>query len=144
MVNCSFNNVSTIVVCMNHMVYFIKFRWIKKRHNKYILTFILTLLSFYVFIHYLVAFEPSRCIKASFYISEEWLKFPHPGVLERKFSWDCCDNNDIFSFICDPLQIIFIHYKSRIATTIRGLWWLKMTIASSGLKGLTNRLLEIS
>ena len=29
------------------------------------------------------------------------------------------------------------HYKSRIATTIRGLWWMKMTMVNSGLKGLT-------
>ena len=35
-----------------------------------------------------------------------------------------------------PLQVIFIHHKSRIATAIRGLWWMKMTVANSGLKGL--------
>ena len=33
-------------------------------------------------------------------------------------------------------QIIFIHYKSRIATAIRGLYWMKMTIVNSGLEGL--------
>ena len=32
-------------------------------------------------------------------------------------------------------QAIFIHYKSRIATAIRGLWWMKMTMVNSGLKG---------
>ena len=33
-------------------------------------------------------------------------------------------------------QIIFIHYKSRIATAIRGLWWMKMKMVNSGSKGL--------
>ena len=36
-----------------------------------------------------------------------------------------------------PIQVIFIHYKSRIATAIRGLQWMKMTMVNSGLKGLT-------
>ena len=31
------------------------------------------------------------------------------------------NNNNIFAFICHLLEIIFIHYKSRIATIIRGL-----------------------
>ena len=35
-----------------------------------------------------------------------------------------------------PHQIIFIHYKSKIATAIRGLQWMKMTMENSGLKGL--------
>ena len=30
-------------------------------------------------------------------------------------------NNNNFFFIYHPLQAIFIHYKSRIATAIRGL-----------------------
>ena len=34
-------------------------------------------------------------------------------------------------------EVIFIHYKSRIATAIRGLWWMKKTMVNSGLKGLT-------
>ena len=38
--------------------------------------------------------------------------------------------------MCHPLEIIFIHYKSRIATAIRGLLWMEMTIVNSGLKGL--------
>ena len=42
----------------------------------------------------------------------------------------------VFFFICHPLQVIFIHYKSRIATAIRGSEWMKMTIVNSGLKGL--------
>ena len=33
-------------------------------------------------------------------------------------------------------QIIFIHYKSKIATAIRGLYWMKMTMVNSGFKGL--------
>ena len=46
------------------------------------------------------------------------------------------DNNTIFFFICHPLPVIFIHYKTRIAAAIRGLWWKKMTMVNAGLKGL--------
>ena len=35
-----------------------------------------------------------------------------------------------------PLQVIFIHYKSRIATAIRGLYWMKITMVNSSLQGL--------
>ena len=31
------------------------------------------------------------------------------------------NNIQYIFFICDPRQVIFIHYKSRIATAIRGL-----------------------
>ena len=41
-----------------------------------------------------------------------------------------------YIFICHLLQVIFIHYKSRIAATFRTLWWMKMTMVNSGLKGL--------
>ena len=41
------------------------------------------------------------------------------------------------SLFFHPLQIIFIHYKSRIATAIRGLWWMKMAMVNLGSKGLT-------
>ena len=46
------------------------------------------------------------------------------------------DYNNIFFLIYNPLQVIFMHYKSRIATAIRGLWWMKMMIVYSDLKGL--------
>ena len=36
-----------------------------------------------------------------------------------------------------PHLVIFIHYKSRIATAIRGLQWIQMTMVNSGLKGLS-------
>ena len=42
--------------------------------------------------------RPSRCIKAWFRISDEWLNFL------KMFSWNCLNNSDIFSFICHPLQ----------------------------------------
>ena len=42
-------------------------------------------------------------------------------VLERKFTWNWFTNIWKFSLIFKPQQIIFIHYKSRIATAIRGL-----------------------
>ena len=39
------------------------------------------------------------------------------------------------------LQIIFIHYKSRIATAIRHLLRKKMTMEYSGVKGLNDHIL---
>ena len=42
----------------------------------------------------------------------------------------------VIFFNFHPLQIIFIRYKSRIATAIRGLLWMKMTMVNSGMKGL--------
>ena len=41
-----------------------------------------------------------------------------------------------FSLITGPLQVTIIQYKSRIATAIRGLLWMKMTIVNLSLKGL--------
>ena len=32
---------------------------------------------------------------------------------EQQFSWNCFNDNDIF-LICQPLRVIFTHYKSRI------------------------------
>ena len=42
-------------------------------------------------------------------------------VLEWKFPWNCFTNRWQFSSSFHPLQVIFIHYKSRIAAAIRGL-----------------------
>ena len=36
-------------------------------------------------------------------------------ALRTRFSWNCFNNNNIYFFICHRLQVIFIHYKSRIA-----------------------------
>ena len=44
-----------------------------------------------------------------------------------------------FSLPFHPLQVIFIHCKSGIATEILGLQWMKMTLVNSGLKGLMHR-----
>ena len=57
-------------------------------------------------------------------------------VLEWKFPWNWFTRTWQFSSIFYPHQIIFIYYKSRVATAIRGLWWMKMTMVNSGLKGL--------
>ena len=43
-----------------------------------------------------------------------------------------------FSLFFHLHQVIFVHYKSRIATAIRGLQWTRMTMVNSGLKGLKN------
>ena len=47
--------------------------------------------------------------------------FLKPMFLERKFPWNWFTNAWQFSLILKPHPIIFIHYKSRIATAIRGL-----------------------
>ena len=47
--------------------------------------------------------------------------FPQLRVLERKFPINWFTNTWQFSLIFHPLQIIFFHYKLRIATAIRGL-----------------------
>ena len=39
-----------------------------------------------------------------------------------KILMELFSNNNIFFFIRHPLQVIFIYYKSRIATAIRGLY----------------------
>ena len=52
-----------------------------------------------------------------------------------KIPWNCFNNTWQFSLIFHPLQVIFIHCKSRIATAIHGLWWMKMKMVNSGLKG---------
>ena len=49
------------------------------------------------------------------------------------------NNNNFFSFVTH-FQVIFIHYKWRIATAIYCLWWIKMTMANIGLEGLINQL----
>ena len=48
-------------------------------------------------------FKPSRCIQASFCISEEWHHFLNLKVLVRTFSWDYLNNNNI-SFHYHPLE----------------------------------------
>ena len=52
------------------------------------------------------------------------------GVLNENFSWNCFNNNNII-FFCQSLQVIHIPCKS-----ILGLWWMKMAMVNSGLKGL--------
>ena len=49
------------------------------------------------------------------------LIFLHPRVLEWEFQRNWFTNTWQFSLIFKPHQTIFIHYKSRIATAIRGL-----------------------
>ena len=80
--------------------------------------------------------SPHDALKHHFTSLKTYLIFLQPRVLERKFPWDWSTNTWQFSLIFKPHQVIFIHYKSRIATAIRGLWWMKMTMVNSGLKGL--------
>ena len=65
---------------------------------------------------------PSRCIKALFCIFQEW----HQGVLKGKLSWNCFNFNNIL-LLCNPLQVIFIHYKLWLVVPILDLWWMKYT-----------------
>ena len=66
-------------------------------------------------------FKPPRCIKASFYIPENRFNFPTTKGFEMYISIKLVCNAWQFTFIFKPHQIIFIHYKSRIATAIRDL-----------------------
>ena len=66
-------------------------------------------------------FGPYRCIKASFYIHENKFNFPPTRGFRTTIPMKPVYNTWQFSLIFHPLQIIFIHYKSRIATAIRGL-----------------------
>ena len=68
-----------------------------------------------------VRVKPSRCIKASFYIPENRLNFPTTGGFKMKISMKLVYQYMAIFINFHPLQIIFIHYKSRIATAIRGL-----------------------
>ena len=69
------------------------------------------------------------------------LIFLQSRVLEQIFRWNWFTNTWQFSLIFQSHQIIFIHHKSRIATAIRGLWWMKMTMVNSDLKGLLKKVL---
>ena len=62
--------------------------------------------------------SPHNALKHHFTSLKTDLIFPQPGVLERKFPRKWFTNTWQFHY---PLQIIFIHYKSKIATAIRGL-----------------------
>ena len=62
--------------------------------------------------------KPSRCMKASFDIPENRLNFPSTRVFYNGNSMKL-----VYQYMAmfHPLHVIFIHYKSRIATAIRGL-----------------------
>ena len=77
--------------------------------------------------------SPHDASKHHFSPLKTYLILLQPRVLKWKFPWNCFSNMWQFSFIFHPPQVIFIHYKSRIATAIHSLQWIKMT--NSGLKG---------
>ena len=77
--------------------------------------------------------KPSRCIKATF-ASLKYDEHFHGTVFPTVLIIT------IFFLLCHPLQVLLIHYKSRIGTAIRGLYWMKMTMVNSGLKGLKETL----
>ena len=81
-------------------------------------------------------FNPHDALKHHFTFLKTDLIFLQLGVLERKFPWKWFANTWQFFIIFNLLQVIFIHYKSGIATAICGLWWMKMRMVNSGLKGL--------
>ena len=62
----------------------------------------------------------SRCIKASFRISEEWLNFLIPASFRKNFSWNCFKNNSIFFHLIPissplhPLQVENCDSNSRL------------------------------
>ena len=80
--------------------------------------------------------SPHDALKHHFTSLKTGLIFLQPRVLERKYPRKWFTNTWQFSVIFKPHQIIFIHYKSRIAAAIRCLQWMKMTLENSGSKGL--------
>ena len=70
--------------------------------------------------------SPHDALKHHFTSLKTVLIFPQLRVLERKFPWNWFTNTWQFSLIFKPYQIIFIHYKSRIAAAM----------VNSGMKGL--------
>ena len=85
--------------------------------------------------------SPHDALKHHFTSLKTDLIFLQQSFLERKFPWNWFTNMWQFSLIFKPPQVIFIHYKSRIATAIRGLLWMKMTMGNSGSKGLMKKTL---
>ena len=82
--------------------------------------------------------SPHDAIKHHFKSPKTDLIVPQLRVLERKFPRNWFTNTWQFSLLFHPSQLIFIRYKSRIATEIRDLWWMKMTMINSGFKGLNS------
>ena len=67
-----------------------------------------------------IKFKPSRCIKASFCISEELLNFLKPREIRTKIVMELCNNNNIFVHLTPssshlhPLQIENCDSHSRL------------------------------
>ena len=76
-----------------------------------------------VYVHYtwFNPLSPHDALKHHFTSLKTNLIFLQIRVLERKLPWNCFANTWQFSLIWHPPQVIFIHYKSRIATAISGL-----------------------
>ena len=62
--------------------------------------------------------SPHDALKHHFTSLKTDLIFLHLGVFEWKFPWNWFIDKWFFSLIRHPLQIIFIHYKSRHAMTV--------------------------
>ena len=65
--------------------------------------------------------SPYDALKHHFTSLESDLIFLQLGGFRMKLQWNWFTNTWQFPLIFHPLQVIFIHYKSRIATAIRGL-----------------------
>ena len=65
--------------------------------------------------------SPHDALKHRFTSLKTHLIFLQLGVLERKFPSNWFTNSWQFYLFFQPHQVIFIHYKTRIATAIRGL-----------------------
>ena len=89
------------------------------RASKYINILIMVMM-YTVVTSFLQPFKPSRYIKASFYILKNRFNFPTTRGFRMTISMKLFQNTWQFSIIFNPLQVIFIHYKSRLATAIRG------------------------
>ena len=68
--------------------------------------------------------SPHDASKHHFISLKTDLIFLQQRVLERKFPRNWFASTWQFSLIFKPPQVIFIHYKSRIAVAISGLLWI--------------------
>ena len=64
-------------------------------------------------------FKPSRCIKASLYIPENRLNFPTIKGFRTKIPMQLVYQYMVIFFNYKPHQIIFIHYKLRMAQPLQ-------------------------
>ena len=100
---------SSLWTCLHHMV-------MLRSQNK--------ISDFFMILAWACPFNPLNphdALKHHFTSLKTDLIFLYPRILKRKFPRNWFTNTWQFSLLFHPHEIIFIHYKSRVATAIRGL-----------------------